>query len=139
MLFRVPEVCRRPAGVSGDGNHLEVAAYHVAFREGSGDFQPLRDRPALILVAQERRAVSPGVLVAGERSLVAVVQVAARDAAHAFDLAGVSRKRAGAVDEQVAGIAPQEKRADLERRGERQGLGWRGVEARYHFFHRGTS
>ena len=111
----VPQVGGGPGGVAGDRDHLEVVALHVA-----------REKvPATLAVsatasrslswqnsgALERRGDPVG---AAERGLVPVVQVVARDAAELLDRAGVVGDGGGAVDEQVALRASQQKGADCE-------------------------
>src|ERR671929_1725342 len=68
-----------------------------------------------------------------------MVEILARDAAKVSYLLCVPFERGGAVDEQVATLALEQKGPDLERGAKPQGLGHRSVETGDHVFHQTPS
>ena len=117
-----------------NGDDLEVLVELVAFGEGRVYVADLSGRRRIVLMDVKRGVERVGDPVAGGGGFMVVVEILARDAAEG---AIAPLQRLGSVDEQVAWLALEQERADLERGPEPQRFGFRGVQAWYHGIHEG--
>ena len=114
VLARVPQEGRGSLCVARDRDHLAVAVQRRTFGEGLIDRALSVHRRGVAFVAEERGPERRRRALASERRLVPVVQVLARYPTQRLDRLGVGLDPGRAVHEQIAPLALQQERPDVE-------------------------
>src|SRR5919107_2481256 len=114
MLPRIPEEGGGPGRVSGDGDDFEVIVELVALGEGLFDVAGLGGRWCILLVDVKRSVERLCDPIAGGRGFAVVVEVLPPNAAEVVYRFYVLLEGGGPVDEQVALLALEQIRPDLE-------------------------